>query len=355
MKVNLNLLLFYLVFLNVNLAGSVFTAYTDSILPIKSLTKKGAVSHMNLKEIEYIVTIAEEQKLNCAAEKLFVTPSALTQQVANLEREIGAPLFYRSRNGWTPTEAGNIYLTSAREILQIRSETDKRLQDLVNARRGTLTVGITSEHGSSMFTHIYPLFHQDYPEVTINIYENNVRDQQQMLRNGELDLAFLTLSEEQRTDDIYTPLAKEELLLAIPAGHLACQYARKTEKSRYAELDISILHNDPFAMMYKQSTMFRMLAAHFESCGFSPRTLFYTQRSVNALEMVSANICCTVVPAFFAAGAHRSTFDNVAFFSMPSHPVWDITVSCKRGSYLTDAAHAFIKLAKDYWGALKLR
>ena len=69
MKVNLNLLLFYLVFLNVNLAGSVFTAYTDSILPIKSLTKKGAVSHMNLKEIEYIVTIAEEQKLNRAAEK----------------------------------------------------------------------------------------------------------------------------------------------------------------------------------------------------------------------------------------------------------------------------------------------
>ncbi len=310
---------------------------------------------MNLKEIEYIVTIAEEQKLNRAAEKLFVTPSALTQQVANLEREIGAPLFYRSRNGWTPTEAGNIYLTSAREILQIRSETDKRLQDLVNARRGTLTVGITSEHGSSMFTQIYPLFHQDYPEVTINIYENNVRDQQQMLRNGELDLAFLTLSEEQRTDDIYTLLAKEELLMAIPAGHPACQYARKTEKSRYAELDISILHNDPFAMMYKQSTMFRMLAEHFESCGFSPRTLFYTQRSVNALEMVSANICCTVVPAFFAAGAHRSTFDNVAFFSMPPHPIWDITVSCKRGCYLTDAAHAFIKLAKDYWGTLKLR
>ena len=206
-----------------------------------------------------------------------------------------------------------------------------------------------------MFTHIYPLFHQDYPEVTISIYENSVRDQQQMLRNGELDLAFLTLSEDQRTDDIYTPLAKEELLLAVPVSHPACRYARETEKSRYAELDLSLLQSDPFAMMYKQSTMFRMLANHFETCGFSPRTLFYTQRSVNALEMVSANICCTVVPAFFAAGAHRSTFENVAFFSMPSHPVWDVTVSCKRGSYLTDAAHAFIKLAKEYWGALELR
>ena len=109
---------------------------------------------MNRKEIEYIVTIAEEQKLNRAAEKLFVTPAALTQQVANLEREIGAPLFYRSRNGWTPTEAGNVYLKSAREILQIRHETDKRLQDLVNARRGTRTIGLNSQHGRSMFPHI---------------------------------------------------------------------------------------------------------------------------------------------------------------------------------------------------------
>lgn len=53
---------------------------------------------MNLKEIEYIVTLAQEQKLTRAAEKLFITPSALTQQVTNLEKRLAFPLFYRSRN-----------------------------------------------------------------------------------------------------------------------------------------------------------------------------------------------------------------------------------------------------------------
>ena len=91
---------------------------------------------MNLKEIEYIVTLAEEGKLARAAQRLFITPSALTQQVSNLEHEIGLPLFERSRSGWSPTRACQICLSSARQILQIRQETDRRLQDLSDSQKG---------------------------------------------------------------------------------------------------------------------------------------------------------------------------------------------------------------------------
>lgn len=309
---------------------------------------------MNTKEIEYIVTIAEEKKLARAAEKLFVTPSALTQQVSSLERRLGLPLFYRSRSGWTPTEAGAVYLKSAQEILQIQHETDKKLQDLAEACKGTLSVGITSEHGSSTFTHIYPAFHKQYSEVTINIYETNVRRQQQMLVSGELDLGILTLSEHQQTDDVYIPLAKEELLLAIPDLHPACQKAVPTTASLYPELHPVHVCHEPFAMMYKQSTMYEVISKTFQEYDFHPDTLFYAQRSVTALEMVSAGICCSVVPSFFAAGACPQTFEHVSFFSFPSHPSWNINASYKRGSYLTDAAQYFIKLAKEYWGELAL-
>lgn len=309
---------------------------------------------MNLKEMEYIVMIARERKLSRAAERLFITPSALTQQVSNLERQLGLPLFYRSRSGWTPTEAGSVYLQSAQEILQIQHETSKKLQDLADARKGTLTVGITSEHGSSTFTHIYPAFHKQYPEVTINIYETNVRSQQQMLASGELDLGILTLSEHQQTDDIYISLAEEELLLAIPDIHPACQKAVPTERSHYPELDPAHVRQEPFAMMYKQSTMYEVISQTFQKYGFHPDTLFYAQRSVTALEMVSARICCSVVPSFFAAGAYQRTFEHVSFFSFPSHPSWSINASYKRGGYLTDAAQCFIRLAKGYWGELSL-
>ena len=57
---------------------------------------------MNLKELEYVVAIADEKSLTKAAERLFITPSALTQQVLRLENELHAPLFIRSRSGWRP-------------------------------------------------------------------------------------------------------------------------------------------------------------------------------------------------------------------------------------------------------------
>ena len=309
---------------------------------------------MNLKEIEYIVTLAQEQKLTRAAEKLFITPSALTQQVTNLEKRLGLPLFYRSRNGWLPTEAGSIYLQSAREILQIRQKTDKRLQDLADSRQGTLNVGITSEHGSSTFTHIYPAFHKQYSEVTINIYETNVRSQQQMLASCELDLGIMTLSRHQQTEDVYIPLANEEIVLAVPSLHPACHLAVPTAQSPYPELNPDNIRHEPFAMMYKQSTMYEVISQTFQEYDFSPETLFYAQRSVTALEMVSAGICCSVVPSFFAAGAWQRSFPNVSFFSFPSHPTWTINASYKKGSYLTATAQYFIQLAREYWGELAL-
>ena len=55
---------------------------------------------MDLKQIEYILKIAEEQNITHAAEKLFITQSALNQQLLKLEKELGTPLFYRSRTDW---------------------------------------------------------------------------------------------------------------------------------------------------------------------------------------------------------------------------------------------------------------
>ena len=75
---------------------------------------------MDTKQIEYILKIAEENNITRAADKLFLTQSALNQQLLKLEKELGTPLFYRSRTNWRPTEAGEVYLRNAREILRLK-------------------------------------------------------------------------------------------------------------------------------------------------------------------------------------------------------------------------------------------
>lgn len=305
---------------------------------------------MNLREHEYVVKIAEEGNLTKAAEKLFITPSALTQMINRLEQEIGAPLFSRSRNGWIPTEAGIIYLDMARNILQIQRESYKRLQDVVTNRKGTLSIGFPPERGSAMFTSTYPVFHRKYPGITINIFEISVRQQQMMISRGELDIGFLTLPEKLMTDDKYIWINSEELLLAVPAGHPLCKEARVSSAApsqglSFPEMSLYPFRYEPFALMYRGSTVRDLVEDIFRKEQFHPTILFETSRANTILDMVAARLCCGLVPSFYA----NSSPENVEFFSLPGHPSQNIMASYKKGSYLNQAARYFLELAIDYW------
>ena len=300
---------------------------------------------MNLKEIEYIVKIAEECNVTRAAEKLYLTPSALNRQLLHLEREIGTQLFHRSRNGWTPTEAGKIYLDTAREMLRMKKETYHRLQDIVNSQKGTLSIGFPPERGTSMFTSVYPLFHRQYPDIVINVVEANVRRQQQLISRGEIDVGFVTLRDSQRTNDDYIPICTEELVLALPSDHPACKKAVSGSISPYPELSVNEVRYEPFALMYKESTVYECIDAIFRQAGFFPNVLFETARACTIMDMVAAKLCCGIIPN----SDSLPHIDGVSLFSLPGHPSWDIMAVVRKGSYLTRPAKQFISLASEYW------
>ena len=90
---------------------------------------------MDLKQIEYIVKIDDEHSITRAAEKLFVTQSALNQQLLRLEKELGAPLLHRSKVDMRPTEIGQVYLDNAREILRIKQRTYNLINDMTDAKK----------------------------------------------------------------------------------------------------------------------------------------------------------------------------------------------------------------------------
>ena len=137
---------------------------------------------MDTKQIEYIIKIADEGSVTKAAEKLFITQSALSQQLQKLEKELGAPLFVRSKSDWTLTPEGKVYVENAREMLRIKQKTYTMIADMVNTHKGYLSVGMTPGRGSDMFAYVYPRFHDIYPEFTIEPRELSVRQQQDEIR-----------------------------------------------------------------------------------------------------------------------------------------------------------------------------
>lgn len=305
---------------------------------------------MDTKQIEYILKIAEENNITHAAEKLHLTQPALNQQLLRLERELGLQLFHRGKNNWRPTEAGEIYLTNARKILQIKQDTYRILGDMASVKKGTLSVAFTPGRGSTMFSAVYPQFHQNYPEILVMPQELSVRRQQTLIAEGELDIGFQTVCENQKTGDTYLSITKEELLLVIPQKHPLCdgymqKKAGKGNPPVYPELSISAVQYEPFVLMYKESTIRQMVDSIFQEAGFQPYVLFETASNSTILNMIQNNLCCGLVPAYYL----RHQPDGCVCFSLPGHPTWEMTASYKRGTYLTKAARYFIELATEFW------
>ncbi len=301
---------------------------------------------MDTKQIEYILKIAEENNITRAAEKLFITQPALNQQLLRLEKELGTQLFHRSRTDWHPTEAGEIYLKNARSMLQIKKETYRIINDMVSEKKGHLSVGFTPGRGIAMFSAVYPKFHKEYPEIIVTPNEMSVKKQQTAISNGDLDIGFLTLCDNQRTSDHYIPIVQEEIFLAIPARHpLSVLHSSKSDENNYHELDIASVKYEPFVLMYKESTVRQMVDHIFKEAAFEPNVLFETASTSTILTMIQANLWCGLIPYNYI----KNPIEGISCFSLPSHPAWSVAATYRKNSYLTHAAEYFIKLAKDYW------
>lgn len=317
---------------------------------------------MDLRQLEYIVKIAEENNITHAAEKLHITQSALNQQLLKLEKELEVPLFHRSRTNWRPTEAGEIYLEAARQMLQMKKDTYFRIHDLADIRKGQLSVGFTPGRGIAMFSQVYPKFHGKYPNILVTPRELSVQKQQSLLLSGDLDLGFVTLVPSQQKSALrYTRLAAEQLLAAVPIRHpAATPLNAETPADSYSsldaetpadshpspdELDLYALREEPFVLTSPESTLRELTDEIFKKAGFAPHVLFETASNATIATMVSAEMCCGIVPEFYAKG-HE---DRIRFFRLPGHPAWDIMACHHKNRYLSRAARDFIALAKDFW------
>ena len=298
---------------------------------------------MDLHLLENIVAIADERSITRAAERRFVTQSALNQQLAKLEEELGAPLFVRSRSNWQPTEAGRAYLAAARQMLLLKKDAYARIAECAEKGKRRMTVGLIPERGVDMFTAVYPAFHRAFPHIQVEPVECHVTAMQRMITAGHLDLGLATLTKAQRDDNDYHLMAQEEILLAVPSGLALAEGgsadwhdAPLTQLSRFAQ--------EPFVRIYHRSTLYSLTQALFEQAGFEPQVLFSTASSVSKYRIVSLGLGCALLPATYA---HSD--GSVVYFRLPQRPAWQITMCSRRGAYLSEPEQCYLDLCRAYW------
>ncbi|HEY1625687.1 MAG TPA: LysR substrate-binding domain-containing protein [Streptosporangiaceae bacterium] len=149
---------------------------------------------MELRQLEYFVTVVAEQNFTRAAERLHVAQPGISAQIRQLERELGQPLLDRSGRTTTLTETGKAVLPFARAALDAVAGAREAVNELAGLLRGHVAVGMVVQCAALDLPALLAAFHHRYPGIDITLAEDNSDRLADGVRDGSYDLAFIGTS-----------------------------------------------------------------------------------------------------------------------------------------------------------------
>ena len=194
---------------------------------------------MELKELEYLITIAEEKSISKAAERLFMAQSSLSQSLHSMEAELGGTLFIRTSSGVRPTESGKIAIEVAQKMLVEYQQLKAKITDTEGLKTGKVTFGVSTFRGGYLLPKVVCDFKKLYPSVQVEIHEANSMALEQQLIEGRVDLALVVMPFAKLKAPTRN-LLQDEIVLVVPQNHPVCSRVKKEEKNgvRHPYIDL---------------------------------------------------------------------------------------------------------------------
>ena len=251
---------------------------------------------MELRHLRYFVAIAEERSVTRAAARLHMQQPPLSQQLRDLEHELGFSLFDRSRKGVELTAAGAVFLEEARGLLARAQRAKDRAAHAAAGLDGALAIGFTSSAAMGRIApEMIAAYRERYPRVRLSFGDGNAATLTQAILQSTLDIALVRspvlAASEIRSDK----LLQEPMLVALSSSHPLARNASRRPRS----LDLRTLATESFILVRRPGApgMYADLVAACRSAGFVPHVAHEVESMLTNLLLVAAGVGVTVVPA----------------------------------------------------------
>lgn len=242
---------------------------------------------MQFKEQVYVLTLEKYRNFSKAAEELGISQPALSTFLTNLERSLGTQLFNRSAKPMSLTDAGELYVRKARQVMRLKDEFDLELAHLVKGRSARIHVGVQHIRAPHIVPPLMMAQHQSFSNLEIILHEGPGEDLYKMLREGQLDLLFANTRGDQPGWDALS-LFNERLLLVVPHDHPMAEKANKTS-GPYPWIDISLFRNDHFVLLPESYSIRYYMDQLFHQEGWFPKDFAVYSQTEVSLRMISAS------------------------------------------------------------------
>jgi len=264
---------------------------------------------MNLRQLEYFVSVAETLSFTKTAKVFFISQTAVTQQIKALEKQLDAILLNRTKRHVALTPAGSVFLSEAKAILARTENAIKRVQETATGFTGKLNLGIVEGYEDPKIPDIIRSFRARYPNVSLSICEGSVGQLYNALIDQELDEVLNVNPHHahlENHDISYQTIAYYHPVVLLHSAHpLAFRN----------ELDLSELKNDSFIFtsikQWDDYAHYESILEHFIQAGFLPKVIQTSDSFRITSLMVAANIGIAIIPSFALASSPTLTANHV--------------------------------------------
>lgn len=244
---------------------------------------------MELRHLRYFVTVAEELHFGRAAQRLQIAQPPLSQQIRQLEEELGVQLFHRTKRSVQLTEAGQLFLEEASQILTRAEQAIQIVQRADRGETGRLTLGFVGSATYSVLPVVLKVFRRRFPEVLLSLHEMTTTQQVQALHEDRIHLGFVRppIYEQEL---MIESILKEPFVAVLPEFH---RLANETQ------ISLLTLANDPFILFprYLGSGFYDQIVNMCQQVGFQPQVAQEAIQMQTIISLVAAELGVALVPA----------------------------------------------------------
>ena len=280
---------------------------------------------MDKSDLEKIIAIAEEGSMAKAAQKLYITQPALSKCLTKVEESLGESLFVRRPNGLSLTYAGECLLKKAYQIMKLYEDVEMEFCELNHMRRGVLKLGSAERIGALVLPHLLKRFKELYPNIKIDIVEENSMILEEKLLIGALDIAILCFPLKNSNVN-YQVFYEEPLYVALPSSHPLNSEGFQRDGEEMPYIPLEKLKGAEFILTksFKKTRMAADRILKYLDGDYS--VVLESQNIETVIRLVSSGLGISLIPNIYSKV--YSTGNDVNYYRIDDsyHPVWQWAV-----------------------------
>ncbi len=243
---------------------------------------------IELRHLRYFMAVAEELHFGRAAERLHIAQPPLSQQIRQLEANLGFELFHRTKRSVQLTAGGTVFLEECHQVFRQVDHAVRAGQQASRGEVGKLVVGFVSSAAYNVLPPLLHAFREQVPGVNLTLQELTTDQQVQRLRDQQIDVGFVRPPVDQVEFRVMTIL-QESLVLALPETHPLAQSDLITLRS---------LIHDSFILFPRLLApgLYDQIISLCQQANFSPRVVQEATQMQTIVSLVAAGIGSAIVP-----------------------------------------------------------